>query len=206
MLYTARYIITQNETREILENAALLVRGTVIEAIGPAAELKSQFSDEVVEDLGNAVIMPGLINAHTHIPMSFLRGYSDDKSLMDWLYKDIFHAEAKLTPEVVELATLLSCAELLRFGCTAFYDMYMLERSVFKAADMVGIRAVLGESVSSFFPIKGFVPMKLIWSVINIKSPGVNSSVTAPAAFVIIKVFTPNFFITLTGNVTVCIE
>ena len=152
MLYTARYIITQNETREILENAALLVRGTVIEAIGPAAELKSQFPDETVEDLGNAVIMPGLINAHTHIPMSFLRGYSDDKSLMDWLYKDIFPAEAKLTPEVVELATLLSCAELLRFGCTAFYDMYMLERSVFKAADKVGIRAVLGESVSSFFP------------------------------------------------------
>jgi 5-methylthioadenosine/S-adenosylhomocysteine deaminase len=152
MLYTARYIVTQNETREILENAALLVRGFVIEAIGPAAELKSQFSDEAVEDLGNAVIMPGLINAHTHIPMSFLRGYSDDKSLMDWLYKDIFPAEAKLTPEVVELATLLSCAELLRFGCTAFYDMYMLERSVFKAADKVGIRAVLGESVSSFFP------------------------------------------------------
>ena len=152
MLYTARYIITQNETREILENAALLVRGTVIEAIGPATELKSQFPDEAVEDLGNAVIMPGLINAHTHIPMSFLRGYSDDKSLMDWLYKDIFPAEAKLTPEVVELATLLSCAELLRFGCTAFYDMYMLERSVFKATDKVGIRAVLGESVSSFFP------------------------------------------------------
>lgn len=152
MIYSARYIITQNETREILENAALLVRDTVIEAIGPAAELKSQFPDEAVEDFGNAVIMPGLINAHTHIPMSFLRGYSDDKSLMDWLYKDIFPAEAKLTPEVVELATLLSCAELLRFGCTAFYDMYMLERSVFKAADKVGIRAVLGESVSSFFP------------------------------------------------------
>lgn len=152
MLYIARYIITQNSQREILENAAILVRGTVIEAIGSAVELKAQYPNEPVEDLGNAAILPGLINAHTHIPMSFLRGYSDDKALMDWLYKDIFPAEAKLTPEIVELATTLSCAELLRFGCTAFYDMYMLEKAVFKAADRVGIRAVLGESVSSFFP------------------------------------------------------
>lgn len=152
MLYTSRYIITQNDSREILENAAILVRGTVIEDIGKAAELKVKYPDEAIDDLGNAVVMPGLINAHTHIPMSFLRGYSDDKSLMDWLYKDIFPAEAKLTPEIVELATYLSCAELLRFGCTAFYDMYMLEKAVFKAADRVGVRAVLGESVSSFFP------------------------------------------------------
>lgn len=152
MLYIARYVITQNDKREILEDAALLVRGTVIEDIGSAQDLKEKYPDEPIENLGNAVIMPGLINAHTHIPMSFLRGYSDDKALMDWLYKDIFPAEAKLTPEIVKLATTLSCAELLRFGCTAFYDMYMLEKAVFKAADRVGIRAVLGESVSSFFP------------------------------------------------------
>lgn len=96
--------------------------------------------------------MPGLINGHTHIPMSALRGYSDDKNLMDWLTKDIFPIEAHLTPEIIRTASEFSCAEMMRTGTTAFYDMYMHERSVFQAADRMGMRAVMGESMTHFFP------------------------------------------------------
>ncbi len=151
-LYTADYVVTQNEGRDIIERGAVAVCEDHILCVGHTDILEILYPDARRVDMGNAVIMPGLINAHTHVPMSLLRGYSDDKALMDWLTKDIFPQEAKLTPELVELGARFSLAEMLRSGTTAFYDMYMWEDAVFRAADSMGMRAVLGESVTQYFP------------------------------------------------------
>ncbi len=151
-LYTADYLVTQNDGRDIIHQGALAVAGDRIACVGHADLLEILYPEARRVDLGKAVLMPGLVNAHTHVSMSLLRGFSDDKALMDWLTKDIFPQEAKLTPELVELGALFSFAEMLRSGTTAFYDMYMHERSVLRAADAVGIRGVLGESVTQYFP------------------------------------------------------
>lgn len=151
-LYTADYIVTQNDSRDIITHGALAVAGDRILSIGHADILTILYPDARRVELGQAVIMPGLINGHTHVPMSLLRGFSDDKALMDWLTQDIFPQEAKLTPELTELGAMFSMAEMIRSGTTAFYDMYMMERSVFRAADRMGMRAVVGESVTRYFP------------------------------------------------------
>ncbi len=151
-LYTADYVVTQNDGRDVIEKGALAISGDRILAVGHADMLEILYPDACRTDLGRAVLLPGLINAHTHIPMSLLRGYSDDKALMDWLTKDIFPQEAKLTPELVELGARFSLAEMVRTGTTSFYDMYMWEDAVFRAVDAIGMRAVLGESVTQYFP------------------------------------------------------
>lgn len=151
-LYSADYVVTQNDGRDIIEGGAVLVEGDRITCVGHADMLGIMYPDAKKVEMGHSVIMPGLINAHTHVPMSLLRGFSDDKALMDWLTQDIFPQEAKLTPELVELGAAFSMAEMLRTGTTAFYDMYMFEPSVFRAADKMGMRAVLGENVTQFFP------------------------------------------------------
>ncbi len=151
-LYTADYVVTQNNGRDIIENGAIAVAADRIFCVGHADLLEILYPEARRVDLGHAVLMPGLINAHTHVSMSLLRGFSDDKALMDWLQKDIFPQEAKLTPELVELGALFSFAEMVRSGTTAFYDMYMHERAVLRAAETVGLRGVLGESVTQYFP------------------------------------------------------
>lgn len=151
-IYTADYLITQNDAGDVLRDAALAIAGDSIVCVGHENVLSILYPNAERVDLGRAVLMPGLVNAHTHVPMSLLRGYSDDKALQDWLQKDIFPQEAKLAPELVELGARFSLAEMIRTGTTAFYDMYMLEDSVFRAADDMGLRAVLGESVTRFFP------------------------------------------------------
>ncbi|MBR2126589.1 MAG: amidohydrolase [Akkermansia sp.] len=151
-LYTAAYVVTQNDARDIIENGAVAIAGNRIICVGHSDILEILYPDARRVNLGNAVLMPGLINAHTHVPMSLLRGYSDDKALMDWLTQDIFPREANLTPELVELGARFSLAEMIRSGTTAFYDMYMIEDAVFRAADSMGMRAVLGESTTQYFP------------------------------------------------------
>ncbi len=151
-IYSAAYVVTQNEGRDVIEDGAIAVAGDRIACVGHRDLLEILYPEARHLALGEAVLLPGLVNAHTHVSMSLLRGFSDDKALMDWLTQDIFPQEAKLTPRLVELGALFSFAEMLRTGTTAFYDMYMHERAVFRAADAIGIRGVLGESVTHFFP------------------------------------------------------
>lgn len=151
-LYAADYVVTQNDARDILKDSALVVSEGRILCLGHTDMLEIMYPDAEKVDMGHSVILPGLINGHTHVSMSLLRGYSDDKALMDWLQKDIFPQEAKLTPELVELGALFSFAEMIRTGTTAMFDMYMWEDRVFRAADSIGIRGVIGESVSQYFP------------------------------------------------------
>jgi len=155
-LYTADYVVTQNDGRDVITRGALAVSGNSILCVGHTDLLEILYPEARRVDLGQAVLMPGLINAHTHVSMSLLRGFSDDKALMDWLTKDIFPQEDRLTPELIHLGARFSLAEMIRTGTTSFYDMYMMEDCVFRAADEMGLRAVLGESITQHFPSLAF--------------------------------------------------
>ncbi len=149
LLHAAR-IVTQNTERATLENGTLAIDKGNIVALGPRPDITSVWQGARELDLGNMLVLPGLVNAHTHAAMTFLRGLADDLPLMDWLTGHIFPVEQHLTPEIVEWSCLLGYAEMLRTGTTACMDMYIIEESVFRAADTAGLRCCGGEAVFAF--------------------------------------------------------
>lgn len=150
ILLHAAYIVTQDNDRTMLEDASLAVNGGRIAGLGPRAAMEMEWRPARTLDLGNALLLPGLINAHTHSAMTFLRGLADDLPLMEWLMRHIFPVEKHLTPEIVEWSALLGHAEMLRTGTTACIDMYLIEDAVFRAARTSGIRCAGGEAVFNF--------------------------------------------------------
>ena len=154
-IYLAEWLVTQNDARDVFSPGALAVEGGSVVEAGPAPDVLARHPGAETEDLGACVILPGLVDAHAHVAMSAFRGLGDDKPLAAWLQEDIFPREAKWTPQGIRDAARASFEELLSTGTTSFYDMYMLEENVFAAADEVGIRGVLGENVTRFFPQLG---------------------------------------------------
>lgn len=150
VLLMASRAITQNDSREIVENVAVAIERGIIRAIGKRDEIVSQWQADKTLDLGAYVILPGLVNAHTHAAMTFLRGLADDRPLMEWLTKTVFPIESRLTYEIVRLGTLLGHAEMLASGCTASIDMYIFENAVLDAAEISGMRCMGGEAVFAF--------------------------------------------------------
>lgn len=149
-LLHAGVLITQDAQRRIIENGSLAIRQGMVVAVGTREALSAAWQAEQELDLGSMLVLPGLVNAHTHAAMTFLRGLADDMPLMDWLHQRIFPVEAKLTPEIVRLGSLLGYAEMLRTGATACMDMYIFEEAVFEAARAAGLRCVGGEAVFAF--------------------------------------------------------
>src|ERR1051326_2482507 len=150
-IYTARYIVTMDPTRRLIENGAVAVRGERIVAVGPRAEVEKQFQSRQHLDRPDAILMPGLINTHTHAAMSLLRGIADDLTLQDWLEKYIFPAEAKnVSPDFVLWGTRLACLEMMLSGTTTYVDMYYFEDRVAQATKEAGMRGVLGETILRF--------------------------------------------------------
>ena len=149
-LIHAALIVTQDKDRTILENASLAVCDGLVAAIGPRHEMAAQWQPGQEVDLGQSVLLPGLINAHTHAAMTFLRGLADDMPLMDWLNNRIFPVEQKITPEIVRLGSLMGHAEMLRTGTTSCVDMYIFEKASLAAADEAGLRCLGGEVVFAF--------------------------------------------------------
>ncbi len=149
LLLKARFCVTQDKDRTVFENAAIAISDGRIAAIGREADLQGWQATET-RDMGNALIMPGMANAHTHVAMTFLRGLGDDMPLMEWLEKRIFPVEANLTAEIVYTASLMGFAEMLASGTTACLDMYYFTGDVFKAARQSGIRCLAGEAVIGF--------------------------------------------------------
>lgn len=149
LLIRGEMLITAPDEPPVPEGA-LAMQGDEIVAVGPASELAHRFDParEIVRPAG--LILPGLINAHTHAAMTLLRGLADDLPLKAWLEEHIFPAEASLTPELVALGTELACAEMIRCGTTAFVDMYLYEDTVASVVDRTGLRAWLGEGVFDF--------------------------------------------------------
>jgi 5-methylthioadenosine/S-adenosylhomocysteine deaminase len=129
----------------VLVNHALAVKGGCITAVVPAAEARSRFAAREIVELPNHVLIPGLINLHTHAAMSLLRGYGDDLPLMEWLAARIWPAEQKsVSADFVRDGSLLACAEMLAGGITCFNDMYFFPGAAAEAALESGIRASLG--------------------------------------------------------------
>lgn len=149
-LLHAGVLLTQDDDRRVLENAALAIDGGRIVALGCGRDVTAAWQAREILDLSGMLVMPGLVNAHTHAAMTFLRGLADDMPLMDWLQQKIFPVEQGLTPDLVRLGSLLGFAEMLRTGTTACVDMYIFEAAVLEAADRAGLRCLAGEGVFNF--------------------------------------------------------
>lgn len=144
-------VLTMDAEYRILEGGALAVRRGEIVEIGTTAELKDKYEATQVIDATGKLVMPGLINTHTHSPMTIFRGYADDLHLKEWLYDHIFPIEAEfVNPENVRTGTRLAIAEMLLSGTTTFNDMYYYVDEMAKVVDQVGVRAVLTESLIDF--------------------------------------------------------
>lgn len=133
----------------IYADGAVAIRGRTLVAVGPTADLQQRYQASAVHDCSGCAVIPGLINAHTHVPMSLLRGMVADQQQLDvWLFGYMFPVESQfVNPEFSYVGTLLSCAEMLRGGTTTFVDMYYFEEEVARAAEAAGIRAICGQTV-----------------------------------------------------------
>ncbi|HEX2714430.1 MAG TPA: amidohydrolase [Candidatus Acidoferrales bacterium] len=137
--------------RRVLEEGAVAVRGDSIVAVGPRAELEAQYLPARRFEARGKLILPGLINGHTHAAMSLLRGLANDLTLQDWLEKYIFPAEARnVTEDFVIWGTRLAALEMIHGGTTTFADMYYFEDAVARETKAAGLRGVLGESILDF--------------------------------------------------------
>lgn len=166
LIIKGSYILTQNDDRELIKDGAVAVSGSVISAVGKYTEIESAWVADETIDCGKSVILPGLINSHTHVPMTLMRGVADDLPLLDWLHNYMFPIESGLTKDLVELGARLGCAEMIASGTTAFIDGYMYEDVVGKAVDEIGLKAVLGEGFFKF-PSPFFKIAQDAWDVIE---------------------------------------
>jgi 5-methylthioadenosine/S-adenosylhomocysteine deaminase len=149
ILVTNGTILTMEESERQIVNGAVAIDGDRIVAVGRTDEFADWKISKVI-DAASGIIMPGLVNAHTHASMTCFRGIADDLPLMTWLNKHIFPAESKLDEEKVYSGALLACAEMILSGTTCFCDMYLFEDAVARAAKRAGIRAVVGEVLYDF--------------------------------------------------------
>jgi 5-methylthioadenosine/S-adenosylhomocysteine deaminase len=147
-LFINAIVLTMDEKLNQYDPGAVAVKGDAIIAVGNEEDIKNEYSAGEVIDCGGKVLMPGLVNAHTHVPMTLLRGLADDLRLDVWLMGYMLPVEREfVSPEFVRLGTLIACAEQIRSGVTTFNDMYYFEDSVAQAAADVGLRAVCGQTV-----------------------------------------------------------
>lgn len=139
-------VVTQNNKRQIIKNGAVLIEGSKVADLGPTKKLEKRYAKakKQIIDGQNKVVMPGLINMHTHAAMTLLRGYADDMPLMDWLNKKIWPAEAKMKPRDIYEGAKLACREMLASGTTTFFDMYWQPEPTIKAVEEAGIRGFVG--------------------------------------------------------------
>ncbi|MCD6399033.1 MAG: amidohydrolase [Candidatus Aenigmarchaeota archaeon] len=152
-----KYIITMNQKRDIIKNGIISIENDIIKYIGNGSHVKKE-RDELVIDGSGMVAMPGLINTHTHSPMTLLRGYADDLPLMKWLNEKIWPMEAKFKPKDFYYGSLLACLEMICFGVTTFSDMYSHPDQILKAVKESGLRAMISpvifENVNSKCNVK----------------------------------------------------
>jgi 5-methylthioadenosine/S-adenosylhomocysteine deaminase len=151
ILITHGTVITVDAQRRVIDDGAVAIDGTRIADVGRAADLAARYRPANTIDASGSVVMPGLINTHTHAPMVLFRGLADDLALMDWLQKYIFPAEAKtVSPEFVRVGTRLAALEMIESGTTTYTDMYYFEDEIARATKAAGLRGVLGETIIQF--------------------------------------------------------
>jgi 5-methylthioadenosine/S-adenosylhomocysteine deaminase len=151
LLITNGIIVTVDAERRVLERGSVAIDGATIAGVGPSDQIAKEFRGRTTIDASGRVVMPGLINTHTHAPMVLYRGLADDLALMDWLQKYIFPAEAKtVSPAFVRTGTNLAALEMIRSGTTTYVDMYYFEEEIARATTAAGLRGVLGQSIIEF--------------------------------------------------------
>jgi len=144
-------VVTMDGSRRVIENGGIAIKDGRIVAVDTAALMDLNYSSRQVIEAQGKVVIPGLINGHTHVPMTLFRGIADDLDLQEWLTKYIFPAEAKnVTEDFVRVGTRLGLAEMIRSGTTTYCDMYYFEDAIADETFKAGMRGVLGETVIDF--------------------------------------------------------
>ncbi|WP_396623677.1 amidohydrolase [Luteitalea sp.] len=151
LVITGGTVVTVDDERRILSPGAVAIDGTDIVGVGTPEDIAARFAPRETIDATGQVVMPGLINTHTHAAMVLFRGLGNDLNLQDWLTKYIFPAEGKtVAPDFVRAGTRLAALEMILGGTTTFVDMYYFEEEVGKATREAGLRGVLGQTVIQF--------------------------------------------------------
>jgi len=148
LIVKGTHIVTMDAEGTVIEDGAVAIDEGVILAIGTAADIEASYSAVETLDGGNRVVMPGLVNGHSHAAMTLLRGVADDLALMDWLENYIFPAEVEFVDtEFVRIGTELACWEMIRGGTTTFVDMYYYPDTIAEVVDSCGMRALVSATV-----------------------------------------------------------
>ncbi len=151
LIVTNGIVVTMDGGGRVLSPGAVAIDGRDIVAVETPPAIAAAYRAKESIDARGAVVMPGLINTHTHAPMVLYRGLADDLALMDWLQKYIFPAEAKtVTPAFVRAGTRLAALEMIRSGTTTYADMYYFEEEIARVTRAAGLRAVLGQTIIKF--------------------------------------------------------
>jgi 5-methylthioadenosine/S-adenosylhomocysteine deaminase len=151
LVITNTTVVTVDATRRVLSPGALAIEGSDIVAVDTPAAIAAGFEARETIDAAGQIVLPGLVNTHTHAPMVLYRGLADDLTLMEWLQQYIFPAEAKtVSAAFVRTGTRLAALEMIQSGTTTFTDMYYFEEEVAKAAKEAGLRGVLGQTIIKF--------------------------------------------------------
>ena len=144
-------VVTMDADGRVLPRGSVAIRGRDIVAVDPAEAIAARYVAKETFDAGGQIVMPGLVNTHTHAPMVLYRGLADDLALMEWLQKYIFPAEAKtVSPEFVRAGTRLAALEMIQSGTTTFTDMYYFEEEIARVTKAAGLRGGLGQTVIQF--------------------------------------------------------
>src|SRR6186997_1002920 len=144
-------VVTMDPGNRVIANGAVAIDGADIVAVDTADSVAKQFRGRETINSTGQIVLPGLINTHTHAAMVLFRGLADDLALSEWLNKYIFPAEAKtVSPEFVRAGTRLAALEMIQSGTTTFADMYYFEEEIAKETKAAGLRGVLGQTIIQF--------------------------------------------------------
>lgn len=141
-------ILTMDHDNSVIDNGILGIKGDSISYIG--INRGKKLGAKNIIDAKKGLILPGLINGHTHAAMTLFRGLADDLPLMEWLNSYIFPVESRMDADFVYTGTLLACAEMIMSGTTTFCDMYLFEEQAARAAKAAGMRCLVGEVLYDF--------------------------------------------------------
>jgi 5-methylthioadenosine/S-adenosylhomocysteine deaminase len=148
LLLTGGTVVTMDAARHVFDAGTVAIVAGEIVAVGPVAEVAARFPDAPAHDCTGCAVIPGLVNGHTHVPMSLLRGFAADQRLDAWLADFVFPVEQRFVDaDFVRTGAMLSAAEMIRGGITTFVDMYYFPEEVARVVDETGLRAICGQGV-----------------------------------------------------------
>jgi 5-methylthioadenosine/S-adenosylhomocysteine deaminase len=168
-IISADYVLPMDESLSVLRNGAVVIQDTKISDIGESADILQKYRTEQHIQKSDSILLPGLINTHTHAAMVYFRGIADDLPLNEWLNKHIWPAENRwLGPEFISDAIGLACLEMLKGGITVYNDMYFFEDEAGNVTKKIGMRAVLGSGILDFPSRSGSGPDEYIANAVSL--------------------------------------